>query len=250
MAPIAVGAGPHRRARPVDRPDCVGALTCDVIVQEPPIFNATAKPPGAGHAAAGVWDGLDAVVWQWWAVHGVVGHRQVLPATKKTRRGQQGGLSRRAGYNQNEDTRGMPRVARGSPSLMPVSGALWSPLSGAAAGWPCRPPRAHLPVGAAPPAAGAAIACLCSWLAGAGGAGAGRAASLCRMPALPLSAALRGATMRPASARSSRTTWRWSTPGLGRHHFSQPASRRGAVKTVQSTKYVSVQFIISILTDF
>ena len=144
----------------------------------------------------------------------------------------------------------MPRVARGSPSLMVVSGALWSPLSGAAAGWPCRPPRAHLPVGAAPPAAGAAIACLCSWLAGAGGAGAGRAASLCRMPALPLSAALRGATMRPASARSSRTTWRWSTPGLGRHHISEPASRRGAVKTVQSRKYVSVQFIISIQSYF
>ena len=60
-------------------------------------FNATAKPPGAGHAAAGVWDGLDAVVWQWWAVHGVVGHRQVLPATKKTRRGQQGEESSRAG---------------------------------------------------------------------------------------------------------------------------------------------------------
>ena len=67
MATIAVGAGPHRRARPVDRPVCIGTLTCDVIVQEPPIFNATAKPPAAGHAAAGWWDSIDTVVWQWWA---------------------------------------------------------------------------------------------------------------------------------------------------------------------------------------
>jgi hypothetical protein len=67
----------------------------------------------------------------------------------------------------------MPCVARGSPSLMPISGALWSPLSGAAAGRPCRPPRAHLPVGAAPPAAGAAIACLGRGLAGASAAGGG-----------------------------------------------------------------------------
>jgi hypothetical protein len=63
-------------------------------------------------------------------------------------------------------------------------------------------------------------------LAGASAVGGGRAAWHCRMPALPLSATPRGATMWPASARSSRTTRRWSTPGLGRHHFSEPASPR------------------------
>jgi hypothetical protein len=138
----------------------------------------------------------------------------------------------------------------GSPSLIPVSGALWSPLSGAAAGRPCRPPRAHLPVAAAPLAAGTAIACLGGQQAGASAAGGGRAAWHCRMPALPLSAALRGATMRPASARSSRTTRRWSTPGLGRYHFSQPASPRARGKGRQSTKDVSVQFRIIIQPYF
>jgi hypothetical protein len=143
----------------------------------------------------------------------------------------------------------MPCVARGSPSLMPVSGAWGSPLSGAAAGRPCRPPRAHLPVGAAPPAAGAAIACLGGQLAGASAAGGGRAAWHCQMPALPLSATPRGATMRPARARSNRTTRRWSTPGLGRHRFSEPASprARGRGEGRQSTKDVSVQFRITIL---
>ena len=139
-------------------------------------------------------------------------------------------------------------MARGSPSLMPVSGALWSPLSAAAAGWPFRPPRAHVPVGVAPPAAGAAIACLGRQLAGASAAGGGRAAWHCRMPALPLSATPRGATMRPARARSNRTTRRWSTPGLGRHHFSEPASPRARGEGRQSTKDVSVQFRI-ILSD-
>ena len=112
----------------------------------------------------------------------------------------------------------MPCVARGSPTLMVVSGALWSPLSGAAAGWPCRPPRMHMPVGAAPPAAGASIARLRSWLAGAGGAGGGRAARFCRMPARLLSTTHNAAMMQPVQARRRRTTRRWSTLGLARHH--------------------------------
>jgi hypothetical protein len=59
-----------------------------------------------------------------------------------------------------------------------------------------------------------------------------------------LSTTHEGAMMQPAQARRRRTTRRWSTPCLGRHHFSQPASRRGSVKGVPSTKYFLVHFIM------